>query len=160
MRVCMAIFLALVMGACSAQDQLNTFPGLSNAVSNYYRDEQNHDWQKTYEWRTPGFKQNVLLPTYIESMRRDSQGWVLKTFTVLGAKEEHGKIEVMMRFVEQVPKGYMDSAMKLIGKPNSMAPAEISLTDTSIWMRVHGQWYCYDAASRTHLSMNNPVVAE
>ena len=160
MKIGTAIFLAFVLIACSAQGSLGTFPGLSQNVNDYYRYEQNHEWKMTYSMRTPGFRKNVPLPTYIETMRRDSHGWELKKFAVLDAKENKGKVEVTIRFTEQAPKGFVSDAATAIGKPNIKEPSEISLTQTSVWMLVDKKWYCYDAASRMHLSLNNPVAPE
>ena len=160
MRKILVITLGLFASACSAQDQLAAYPGLTMAINAYYQHEQKGEWDKTYALRTPGFRQNVPTEVYIDSMRRDSKGWILKSFSVLDARPNQGKIEVKMNFIEQAPNGYLSSATKLTGIPDAVEPSVIAMTDTSVWKVVDGKWYCYDAASRAHLSLNNPVIAE
>ena len=125
-------------------------------VMEYYGHEQNQEWTKTYELRSPGFRKSVPLATYVEQMRRDSAGWKLEAFSVLDVKKKDGKAQVSMQFVELAPASFARNT----GAKEVKDPLKMSLIESSVWILVDGKWYCYDAVSRMHLSANNPVVPE
>jgi len=155
MRIYVTVALLLWVTACGPNAK-DSFPGLLDRVTEYYRYEQNQQWDLAYKLRTPAFRKAFPLTSYVKQMRRDSSGWKLETFSVQGMKRMDGKVQVSMRFVELAPPSFAPD----YGTTEAKDPLKLSLAVPSIWRQVDGKWYCYDAASRMHLSANNPVVPE
>ena len=81
-------------------------------------------------------------------MEKDNAGWQLMEFTVLESSISQNYGAFRIEFIEKVPVGYF---------PLDLHKA-IKLTEVSTWEKIDGTWYCRDACSRSHLSMNVDLV--
>lgn len=149
---------ALLTISCTSD--LERFGSLENRVTEYYTHEKKSDYEKTYKMRTPSFRKTVPLDLYLSKMKENNSGWQLYDFTILGAEENNGKVNVIIKFSETAPIGIVPNELR--GKISSPGASTIQTerTERSVWLWVENEWYCYDAVSRSRLSMNEPLVAE
>ncbi|MHB8744572.1 MAG: hypothetical protein ACYC9L_15820 [Sulfuricaulis sp.] len=154
---CLTFLCALLTLSCTVKADLEKYPGLKERVAQYYLAEQNHDWEQTYNLRTPDFKKIVSKEMYISHMRKDSAGWKLKKYDIKSIKENDGKVSLTINFVEEPPPNsfYNEALLKKL-PPNTPPLKTFEMEDDSIWVRINGEWYCYAAGQRLHLPMNAP----
>lgn len=121
---------------------------LQNRVHEYYNLEKKGHWEKTYFYRTPLYRRSIHFNLYKKKMEEDNKGWKLMEFKIVESfiKQNHAAFKI--EFIEKVPEGYLP--LKLHNKTK--------ITQLSTWERIDGTWYCRDACSRTHLTMNGDLV--
>lgn len=158
-RELLALLVVVTALGCS-KTSIGAYPGLEQRVFSYYRNEQAQNWEETYKFRTPAFRESVPRQNYIDTMQKDNAGWNLVSFSIISIHEKDGKVEVSMKFVERMPSSAIPPSVAQVRKAPIGAPMEIEELDTTVWKMIGGEWYCYDAATRGHLSMNATLVSE
>ncbi len=132
---------------------------IKRQVATYYSYEKAKKWEKTYELRTPDFRALVPLDTYVETMRRDSQGWQLKEFTAIEVNKKGNRAVVKMRFVEEPPADFLTNIGPTGAQPKPKM-REMAFMENTVWLSIGGIWHCAEAGSRMHLSLNHAVSAD
>jgi len=153
-----ALLVVLIITSCSSN--LERFGNLETRIKEYYTYEKNNEWGKTYNLRTPAFRRTVPVELYVSQMKKDNSGWRLDDFEILGAKEKEGKVYVAIKFSETAPISIVPSEHRTDVAPRETSTIRTERTENSAWMRVDNEWFCYDAVSRSRLSMNEPLVSE
>lgn len=121
---------------------------LLDRLNEYYQLEKDTNWEKTYTFRTPLYQKSIPFKIYKDEMMHDNKGWKLIDFKIFESKIEGNYAAFRIKFIEQVPIGYfLNSSKKLI-----------KTVHVSTWEKINGIWFCRDACSRTHLSMNSDAV--
>lgn len=135
---------------------LDDYPELRNRVNEYYSLEKEGGWNKAYEFRTPNYKRTVAKPFYMKSMNEDNKGWELLSFEILSAEKiSDDRVSLSLNFVENAPLDFLENLGMEINDN-----AEIEFAEESIWLKIDGTWYCYEAGSRSHLPLNDSIVVE
>jgi len=144
------IFLSIFYqnSLANANGGLSVEQKLIKKIHEYYNLEKTGDWERTYSFRTPLYKKSIALDLYREYMVRDNAGWKLIAFQIIEKVVEGNYAGFKIQFTEKVPDGYF---------PNNIAKT-IRLTEVSTWEKIDGAWFCRDACSRGHLSMNGDLV--
>jgi hypothetical protein len=132
----------------NAESNLSFEQELIEKVHEYYDLEKIGDWKRTYAFRTPLYRKSVVVELYKKKMRRDNAGWKLIAFRIIKKAVEGNYAALKIKFIEQVPDGYFQNNIK----------KTIKITEISTWERIDGNWFCRDACSRRHLSMNGDLV--
>lgn len=127
---------------------LSVEQNLIENIHEYYDFEKVGDWERTYSFRTPLYRKSVAVDLYREKMMRDNAGWKLIAFKNIEKAVKGTYAAFKIEFIEQVPDGYF---------PNNISES-IKLIELSTWEKIDGIWFCRDACSRTHLSMNGDLV--
>ncbi len=64
-----------------------------------------------------------------------------------------------MRFVEEPPADFLANMLP-IGKQSRPKLKEMVFKENTVWVSVDGIWYCSEAGSRMHLSLNHAITDE
>lgn len=139
--MCALCVLASTLASCGGTDIDQQFPGLLRAVNVYYKAQQVGDWDRTYAMRTPHFRAITEKGYYKRQMDADSKGWNLLQFKVLSARSDNSTVSVQMRFRYSIA----DS-----GKTHVL-----DFPESSVWIKIDGTWYCYNAGIQYHLPQND-----
>lgn len=121
---------------------------LQNQVLKYYNFEKECNWEKTYSYRTPLYRKSIGLDLYKRTMEEDNYGWKLVEFKIVESFVEQNHAIFKIEFIEKVPEDYFPLNLR----------NKIKITELSTWEKIDDIWYCRDACSRTHLSMNGDLV--
>lgn len=151
-----ALFVALLTTSCSSG--LGRFGNLETRVQEYYKYEKNNEWEKAYGIRTPAFRHTVPIELYVSSNKKDNNGWRLDDIKILRAKEKNGKVYVTIKFSETAPIRIIPAELRIKMASPDASTIQTERKEDSVWMRVDNEWFCYDAVSRSRLSMNEPLV--
>jgi hypothetical protein len=161
------IFLVIAMLAIQGCDGKGPADGQYKVVwaraQQYYKLEQQKEWIKTYEYRTPSFRMAVSLEDYRKRMATDDKGWRLEKIEREGAAMVGKKVHLKIGFRQLVPGRYLKqvlSADLLREYQRRHKKPEMVFHEESVWQEVNGTWYCADAAYRGHLPMNNDLAPE
>ena len=149
--ISVALFMLLV--SCDMPADLGRFKGLEQRVYKYYSLKQSNDWEVVYTFRTPAYRQSVTKEKFVTQMKEDNKQWKLKSFRIVSASEKDGKVHLKIAFVEIPPATYFKERV-----PQGLKVGEFEMEEDSIWVRVSDEWYCYTPGTRTHLSLNAPLV--
>lgn len=147
-----------ILAGCN-QGPIGSYQGLEQRLVSYYEHEKQQDWTATYGFRTPLFRSTVPQKLYVETMGKENHGWDLVSVEVISATETEGKVVVSIKFVEKMPESAVPPVIAGASSKSAF-PLEIERIDDSIWKKIDGEWYCYDAATRGRLSMNAALVSE
>jgi hypothetical protein len=152
------LFVALLTTSCSSG--IERFGNLETRVQQYYTYEKNNEWEKAYGMRTPAFRRTVPIELYLSEMKKDNNSWHLDDIQILHAKEKNGKVYVTIKFSETAPISIVSAELRMKMASPGASTIQTERTEDGVWMRVDNEWFCYDAVSRSHLSMNVPLVSE
>ena len=154
-----AIVLAVLSGTTTLRATAETdvaipkkFGNLGERVKEYYRLEQEQNWERTWKFRVPLYRQTVPQDTYVQEMQKGSWGWQLKSFHIRKVSEDGPCVLLSITFVETPPKDYFSAR----GLP---AISAVSIEDESRWERINGVWEAWETGSRMHLPLNSALVA-
>lgn len=121
---------------------------LLDRLNEYYKSETNCNWELTYSLRTPLYRKSVPFKVYRKQMVHDNKGWKLLIYSIVKSKIKGEYAAFKIEFIERVPDDYF---------PNNIEKS-IKLNQVSTWEYINGNWFCRNACSRTHLSMNGDLV--
>lgn len=142
----------LIVLSCG-QTELAKYGDLKNRVREYYELEKNGQWEQAYLYRTPSYKRSVSRQLYISSMQEDNAGWKLESFDILDVKEKEGKVYLEIKFIETAPRKAFPKEVR----DKLKEPVSVERIENSVWINIDGNWFVYDAASRSRLSLNVPL---
>lgn len=146
------IMLVAGCGKVVTKMEYSIDPGLKNIVDNYYEIEKKGEWEKAYEFRDKAFRRIVSKDFYVTQMESDNSGWQLLSFQIVSAgKNTDSGVILKIKFLEKAPVKYNLSGMNIGG---------FSITQDTEWLKENDRWYCKDAGSRTHLSLNHALTVE
>ena len=143
LSVCFSI---MDSGGDSSGNRIDT--GLQDRVRRYYELEKEGNWEKTYLYRTPLYRDSISFDSYRQNMEKNNAGWQLLEYKILESSVNQFYAAFRIEFIEKVPEGYFPLDLH----------KTIKLTQVSTWEKIDGTWYCRDACSRTHLTMNGDLV--
>jgi len=138
--------------------RIDRFPGLYESVNTYYHYEQNKDWGKTYSMRVPAYQKSVSLGFYISTMESDSKGWKLLSYKVVSAVSEQNRVKLHMKFTELAPISYLPNEVSGTLKINT-SQITTEFEESSIWESINGKWLAWETGARSHLDLNEGLVA-
>lgn len=141
-----AFFVVLLALGCSKGSndiKKNEFVTLKENIVNYYNLEIRNDWEQTYLYRTKKFRDTVSKETYKRIMARDAEGWNLLKFKIIEMRKRDSVVEVKVNFIERTPQGII-----------------LEVNENTGWTKIDSGWFCQDCGSRTHFSLNAPLVKE
>ena len=121
---------------------------LLNRIGDYYNLEKEGNWGKAYFYRTPLYRKSINFDLYKKKMEEDNKGWKLMEFKIVESFIKQNYATFKIEFIERVPEGYFPFNLYHKSK----------ITQLSTWEKIDGTWYCRDACSRTHLTMNGDLV--
>jgi hypothetical protein len=121
---------------------------LQNRLGDYYDLEKEGNWEKTYFYRTPLYRKSINFELYKRKMEEDNKGWKLLEFKIVQSFMKQNHATFRIEFIERVPKGYFPLNLH----------HKTKITQVSTWEKINDTWYCRDACSRTHLTMNGDLV--
>jgi hypothetical protein len=152
-RVVVLLWVCLVV-ACSPRTELAKYGNLAARIQNYYSLEKQGDWEHAYDFRTPAFRKTNPIQGYVSQMKKDSAGWHLERFYVVGVKEIDDKVHVSIHFKETAPISIVPPEARA-ELPNPKATSILTdRIEDSVWVRIGNEWFVYDAAPRSHLWLN------
>ena len=144
----LAGLVGLLLGLVACGGPLSDYGQLHERVQSYYQAERNGDWAQVYALRAREFRLAVSENYFVNAMRVDGAGWELLEYRVAGAREERGKVRVLLHFRYRVPAGDQAWAQR------ADAQGEIGFEDSALWVFEDAAWYCEDAGVRRHLPMS------
>lgn len=156
---CMTVLILAGTPVCIGAEGGNGIEDVRKRATTYYSYEKAKNWDKAYAMRTRQFRASVPFDTYVKIMSKDSRGWQLKEFSVIYVKQEGDRAVLEMRFVETPPADFIANTVPKEQEWNRKL-REMTFTEKSTWLSEGGAWYCYEAGSRMHLSLNHAVAAE
>jgi hypothetical protein len=135
------IFLVLVNWSCTD----NAGSDLRKRIKEYYKLEQESNWEKAYFFRTPSFQGGIPKEMYIEGMKKYMKGWTLHKYEIkeVSHKLQNSFAEVVIYFEEQ----HTSEGISIITQPTA-------------WERINGVWYGRDVGNRQRLPLNSELVFE
>jgi hypothetical protein len=142
------LFIVFQSNVSNANSSLSFEQQLIEKVHEYYDLEKIGDWKRTYLFRTPLYRKSIAAELYKKKMIQDNAGWKLIAFKIIEKAVEGNYAALKIEFIEQVPDGYF---------PNNLKKS-IKLDQVSTWEKIDANWFCRDACSRSHLSMNGDLV--
>jgi hypothetical protein len=126
---------------------------LASRVKQYYADEKNKNWERTYAFRTETFRENITYSQYVREMEKGTLDWELEEVKIRNIIKKGNKAQVFLTFKEKPPTGFFNQFDFLEEKRKKM---EFLLTKAwGLWIFENGDWYCLDAASRNHIEINS-----
>ena len=146
-RIPVIVIAYILLSGC-VNSEGKSFDNLLERVNMYYQYEAAGNWDKTYSYRTPNYRQVVPLDSYIKNMEKMSEGWSIEETKILSSSNREDKYYFSIEFTEAFTK---DSKSEVVTR---------KIVDESVWVYVDGDWYCYDAAERLRLPLNGVIVLE
>lgn len=136
---------------CSKKENTLLNKELLDRINLYYDFEKNEEWEKTYYFRTPLYQKSIGFDYYTKKMYKDNKGRNLRHYHILETCSDDKYAFAKIEFVEKVP-------FDLAPKYSKGVQREIALVEISTWEKIDNIWYCRDACSRKHLSLNSDAV--
>ena len=128
--IILLFFLALCITQCSPKSQIikeDEETVLRRRVQEYWSYKIKGEWEKSYLYESPEFRERVSILAYINQNRRSIVKWegfdVLEIWT--SGEEGHVKVDRKYRYIiPQTPKGAFEKVAE------------------ERWIKKDGQWYC------------------
>ena len=146
----LGIFLAIsALPSCSGWSKKAVPEPLTLKIEEYYGAEKNHDWERTYQMRTPSFRRVVPRERYFREMEEDTRGWGFIAYSIIGGRQLENLVFVKIRFTERTP-------------PQGDLPegALIESVEITIWKKFDDAWLCISPGTRHHIRLNSELVYE
>lgn len=128
--IILLFFLALCITQCSTKRQIikeDEETVLRRRVQEYWSYKIKGEWEKSYLYESPEFRERVSIAAYINQNRRSIVKWegfdILEIWT--SGEEGHVKVDRKYRYIiPQTQKGAFEKVAE------------------ETWIKKDGQWYC------------------